>query len=297
MLTSSPSRPGPTRRYAAFFLAGAAWDLLVSPFGMLRARHRVAAGVLREAGLPTQGALRADCLLLRRRRRHRRFRRWLRRHPPELAARAMRIDGAQPLLAAASDGKGAIVVTSHGGPQDAASLAFRALGLDVLEMRVARPQSWKPAPRVVALSRDPTPGEGGRWLVAGLREVRAGGVLRIPIDGFSPSRRKRVRVMGVSVPAAGGMASLCRLAGAPVFPMVCELGVLGDLHVRFGPALDRPEVAGGTAEAWEQAFLDRAHAAIDTLLDGRELEQLARVAELLRFRAFEDTLHRSSENG
>jgi lauroyl/myristoyl acyltransferase len=252
--------------------------------------------VLTEAGLPTSGALRADMLLLRRRRRHRRFRRWLRRNPPELAARAMHVAGAPALLAAARAGGGAIIVTSHGGPQDAASLAFRTLGLDVLEMRVARAQDWDPPPRMIALNRDPSPRDGGRWLVAGLREVRAGGVLRIPIDGFSPSRRASVRVMGVSVPAAGGMASLARLSAAPVFPMTCVLDARGRLHVRIGPALDLPPPTHGDAAAWEQTFLDRAHAAIDALFEGRELEQLARVAELLRFRDFEATLHGPQED-
>jgi hypothetical protein len=295
MTTTTNSAAGPTPGYAACFLLGAVWDAITAAPGLLGPRHRVAGRVLTEAGMPTGGAVRFDAALLCRRRRHRRFRRWLRRNPPELAARAMRVDGAPALLAAARAGRGAIVVTSHGGPQDAASLTFRALGLDVLEMRVARAQDWDPPPRIIALSRDPSTGDGGRWLVAGLREVRAGGVLRIPIDGFSPSRRASVRVMGVSVPAAGGMASLARLAAAPVFPMTCVLPPLGRLHVRIGPALALPPVDGDAA-AWEQHFLDSSHAAIDALLEGRELEQIARVAELLRFRDFEDTLHGPPEN-
>jgi hypothetical protein len=286
---TAPSRP--TRRYAARFLAGAAWDAVAAPLGVLRARHRVAARALAEAGLPARAALRFDLALLRRRRRQRRLRSWLGRHPPELAAGAVRIDGAEALRRAAADARGALVATGHGGPRDAASLAFRLLGVDVLELRVARPQPWDPPPRTVPMARHARPGDGGRWLVAGLRELRRGGLVRVPIDGFSPSRRSRVRVMGVPVPAAGGMATLARLADVPVFPMACELRPLGKLRVRLGPALALPPVAGMDPGAWEQAFLDRAHAALDRLLEGRELERLARLVELLRFRDFEATLH------
>jgi lauroyl/myristoyl acyltransferase len=300
-MTAPISRQAPTCTYVACFLAGAVWDLLVTPMSLLRPRHRVARRALAEADLPAGRALWLDLALLRRRRRHRRFRHWMRRHSPELTARAIRLSGEQPLLQAAAARRGAIVVASHGGPPDGASLALRAMGLDVLELRVAAAQPWNPPPRIVRMERHATTGAGARWLVAGLREVRAGGVVRMPIDGFSPSRRRRVKVMGVPLPAAGGMATLARLARVPVFPMVCELRARGELAVRLGPALDlqpatAPSATRATgAEEWERTFLERAQSAIAALFEGRELEQLARVVALLRFRDFEETLHPGPE--
>ena len=217
----------------------------MAPFAALRPGSRVSAAALDAARLPSHGAYALDVRWEARRRRFRRFRRAVRRHAPERVAARLTTDGLEPLTQAAADGRGAILLSTHGGPPEGISVALRAVGFDVLELREATPPPWDPPMRVTGFPNDAPAEVRTRALLEAARDLRRGGLVRIAFEGHGARVHEHghgARIGALALPIAGGAAALARSTGAPTFCVTASLSPLGRLHLRLGEpwALPRP---------------------------------------------------------
>jgi hypothetical protein len=254
-------------RSVAHHAAGSLADAIVAPFLALGPRHRIAAATMRAAGLPVHGAYAVDVRRVRTLRRHRRLRHVLRRRGP--SAVAVRWEGLERLRAAIRDGRGAILVSTHGGPRDALPAALLSAGVLPLQVRHAPPPSWMPPSRTVVFDPRGPASERARTLVVALRALRGGDVVRITFEGHGGTRAHQVdgaHVGRLPIPAGGGAAALARLSGAPAFPVVASVGILGRVRVAVGPAV---EVATppSRADDFDAEFKERMHDAIGRLVE------------------------------
>jgi hypothetical protein len=274
--------PGPLVRLAraAAFGAGSALDALVAPAAALRRKHRVARAAFEAAGLPAAGAFAADARRVRVRRRQRRLRGRLLRAGPAALRGAATVEGVERLREALAAGRGAILVTTHGGPPEAVPAALRLSGVDAFELREARPPPWDPPLRAAVIPNRASAADRATGLVACLRELRRGGAVRLALEGHARRSLRfehGARIGALRLPAAGGAATLARLSGAPAFAVVGSVGPLGRVRVAVGEAIVPDAPAGAPASAWESAFVERAHEAFERLLEGDPAARLERL--------------------
>jgi hypothetical protein len=265
---------------AAFFAAGSAIDAVVAPVAALRKKHRVAREAFAAAGLPTGGAYAADVRRVRVRRRQRRLRRLLLARGPSVLAGRARVTGIERLREALAAGRGAILVSTHGGPPEAVPAALRLEGIDAFELREAAPPAWDPPMRVAVVPNRSSAPDRTTGLVACLAELRRGGAVRLSFEGHG--RRSLhflhgARIGDLPVPAGGGAGSLARLSGAPAFPVVARVGALGRTRVVVGEPIAPALPAGAPAAAWEAAFVEGANAEFERLLADDPAARLERL--------------------
>jgi hypothetical protein len=264
-VTGLGSDAGGSLRSAALHAAGSAFDAIVAPFAALRRKHRVAAATLRAAGLPLRRAYAIDVRRVRALRRHRRLRRALRRRGP--SAIAVRWEGLERLTEAVRAGRGAILVSTHGGPRDAIPAALLRAGIVPLQVRQADPPPWAPASRAVVFDARGPASERARALVTALAALRGGDVVRITLEGHARRRARaehRARLGRLEVPAGGGAAALARLSGAPVLPIVASVGFAGRVRVVVGAAI-APTSSPRDAAAFDAEMKERVHEAFERL--------------------------------
>jgi hypothetical protein len=292
--------PSPPRRLlrACAFAAGSAVDALVAPFAALRGKHRVARAALEAAGLPTRGAYAADVRRVRARRRHRRLRGLLLRGGPGALAGAVSVDGFERLRDALAAGRGAILVSTHGGPPEAIPAALRLLGIDAFELREAAPPPWDPPMRAAVFPNRSAPSARATGLVACLAELRRGGAVRLALEGHarrSMRARHDARIGALAVPAGGGAAALARLSRAPAFPVVASVGPLGRTRVALGEAIAPRAPEGAGPEARDAAFVEAAHAGFERLLEADPAGRLERLLWTVEIRAWGAAARRARE--
>jgi hypothetical protein len=279
----SPSRaPGPLARLAlaASFGAASAVDALVAPVAALRRKHRVARAAFAEAGLPLAGGYAADVRRVRARRRQRRMRLRLFSRGPQVLSGSVEVLGIERLRETLAAGRGAILVSTHGGPPEAIPAALRLHGIDAFELREAQAPPWDPPMRVAVLPNRSGAPARTTVLLACLAELRRGGAVRLTLEGHgrrSLHFQHGARIGDLPIPAGGGAGTLARLSGAPAFPVVAAVGAFGRTRVVVGESVVPTLPAGAPAARWEAAFVERANAEFERLLEHDPAARLERL--------------------
>lgn len=144
---------------------------------------------------------------------------------PEAAQSRYEVEGEPFLREALAGGRGALLVTAHAGPWDAAARILRgALDREVTVVMTSEPDAGARSlhDRVRARAGVHVVHVGAHPLDALplLRELKAGGIVAVQLDRGAPSGRElAVRLFGRELLVPEGPFRLAALAGVPVVPL------------------------------------------------------------------------------
>jgi KDO2-lipid IV(A) lauroyltransferase len=180
---------------------------------------------------------------------------------PEAAQSRCDVQGEHFLREALAGGRGALIVTAHAGPWDAAARILRAaLGREVTVVMTGEADA-----RARALHDRVRERSGVRVVHVGahpldalplLRELKAGGIVAAQLDRGAPSGREvPVRLFGRELLVPEGPFRLAALAGVPVVPLFVrrtghfqyELVIYRAIEIRQRAAA--PEIAAAAQTA------------------------------------------------
>ena len=168
---------------------------------------------------------------------------------PEAERAVHRLSGAQFLHAALAGGRGALLVTAHAGPWDAAA--------KLLSSSIDRPavvvMEGEADPNAQELHDGVRTRAGVRIVHVGghpldglplLRELRAGGVVAVQLDRGAPSGRGiSVQLFGRDFVVPEGPFRLAALAGAPIVPLFARRSGHFEYDLVAYPAIELPRNA------------------------------------------------------
>ena len=175
----------------------------------------------------------------------------------------LRVRGFERLRALVAQRTPAVLLSWHTGPYRAVGAALYVDGFDplVVERRAIAHSAAVPLERVSA--------EGEPWrataaLKAAVDRLRGGGLVLWAGDGYEGATGGgEVEILGRRVVFRQGLATLVRLSGAPVLPIVAswrggliEVTLHPPLELAAGGAAGRtPEAIVGTAAGWLDGYL------------------------------------------
>lgn len=251
------------------FLGGAVVDAIVTPLLALAPRHRPSPEAADAAGLAHRSPYALAVARVRRRRLERRCRHRLRDRGPADLRGAVVLVGAEHLASARAMGRGTLLVSTHGGPQDVVPAALRLHDVDLFDVRLVPPPPWTPPLAHRLVDVEPDPARRAALLVDVRAALRAGGVVRLPLEGFGvPSARP-----GSSACAA----ALARLERIPAFPVVACVSSSGRVRVEIGDG-----IAPAATRADDEAFVAALDAAFARLLADDPIARLERATMIAR---------------
>jgi lauroyl/myristoyl acyltransferase len=170
------------------------------------------------------------------------FRMLLARRELKLLKPCLRVHGFERLHTLAARQAPAILLTWHTGPYLAVGTALHIQGFEVLVMQ-RRATLSSDAVRLDRVSAEGAPWRGAAALKAAVDRLRGGGFVLLAGDG-------RQGVGGVEAPVLGhrllfrqGLATLVRLSGAPVLPIVASWSG-NSIDVTVHPPLELPTGVG-----------------------------------------------------
>ena len=190
---------------------------------------------------------------------------------PEAKRASVLVTGREHVDAVLAGGRGAVLVTAHVGPWDAAA---RLLGTE-LGVRVAMVMEAEPDPGARALHDDVRRRAGVEVFAVGtgpldglpvLRHLRGGGVVAFQIDRRAPSRRGLATTLfGRPFAVPEGPFRLAALAGVPLLALFSSRTGYFAYTVEAGPPVEfrRPvveaelEAAAGEVVGRLEAFIAR----------------------------------------
>lgn len=173
----------------------------------------------------------------------------------------LRVHGFERLHALVAKRAPAILLNWHTGPYRAVGTALYVHGFEPLVME------HHPIPHSVTVPLERVAAAGDTWtataaLKAVLDRLRSGGFVLMAGDGYEGARGVEAEVLGRRLVFRQGLATLVRLSGAPVLPVVASWRG-GSIDVTLHPPLELR--GGGDAEAvvgacahWLDGYL-RAH--------------------------------------
>ncbi len=260
-------RPRPARTVA--FLGGAVLDALLAPVLAFLPKYRPSREAMVAAGLADRSRFGLAVARVRRRRLDRRQRHRLRERGPIDLQGALEIEGLERLAPSRAAGRGTLLVSTHGMPQDVVPAALRLRGFESFDVRLVPPPPWTPPLAHRLVDVDPSPERRTALLVDVRAALRSGGVVRIPLEGFGvPSERP-----GTSA----GAAALARLERVPAFPVVASISPLGRVRVTIGEG-----VPPAATRADDATFLAALEAAFARLLAADPIARLERATMIAR---------------
>lgn len=172
---------------------------------------------------------------------------------PEAAGTRLDVAGGEHLERALANGRGAVIVTAHVGPWDAAArLLRRAVDADVIVAMVGEPDAAarslhdavraKSGVRVVHVGAHPLDA------LPLLRHLREGGVVAFQLDRGAPNGRVlEVELFGRGFELPEGPFRLAALAGAPIVPLFARRRGFFDYAIEISAPLELPARAGHAA--------------------------------------------------
>jgi hypothetical protein len=266
--TATRLRLGRTTR-AASFLGAAALDTILAPILALASRHRPSPEAVAAAGLPHRSTYALAVARVRRRRLERRYRHRLRERGPSDLQDAVELVGAEHLATARATGRGTLLVSTHGVPQDVVPAALRLHGIELFDVRLVAPPSWTPPLAHRLVDVEPHPERRAALLVDVLAALRAGHVVRMPLEGFG--------VPSAHPGTSAGAAALARLERIPAFPVIASVSPAGRARVTIGDG-----VPPATTRADDERFVAELDAAFADLLADDPIARLERATMIAR---------------
>jgi lauroyl/myristoyl acyltransferase len=161
----------------------------------------------------------------------------------------LRVNGFERLHALVAKRAPAILLNWHTGPYRAVGTALYVLGFEPLVME------HHAIPHSVTVPLERVAAAGDTWtataaLKAVLDRLRCGGFVLMAGDGYEGARSVEAEVLGRRLTFRQGLATLVRLSGAPVLPIVASWRG-GSIVVTLHPPRDLWD--GGDADAVVQA--------------------------------------------
>ncbi len=190
---------------------------------------------------------------------------WVRPRRLGVLEKGLRIEGLEHLSAAAENGRGAVIVLPHMGNWEAASLAGRQAGIEVVAVaeKLSNPYitSWFTSLRMAFGIRVILNQRG--VMRAAEEAIRAGGAVCLLSDRDLSGRGIRTEFFGEETTLPAGPIVLAFRTGAPLIPAVCYF-TPGGHHLVLGAPLvlaggpDRLSEGTRTYATWLEEGIRRA---------------------------------------